>query len=95
MVILGLQIVSLASNIQQMDASSGGHEFYHLYYLSQALFHGDMGKWEKWNLTNANGLALSQGNDGGWSASEGEAFATAAALLSLALNYRYLPIYER
>jgi squalene cyclase len=82
-------------SLQHAGDSSMGHEFYHLYYLSQALFHGNMEKWEKWNLTNSGGLALSQGSDGGWTAPEGEAFATSAALLSLALNYRYLPIYER
>jgi hypothetical protein len=54
-----------------------------------------MEAWEKWNLENARRLTALQGSSGSWSGSEGDAFATSAALLSLALNYRYLPIYER
>jgi hypothetical protein len=54
-----------------------------------------MQAWEKWNLDNVKELAASQGKDGGWTGGEGETFSTSAALLSLALNYRYLPIYER
>ena len=33
--------------------------------------------------------------NGGWTGNFGGSFATSASLLSLALNYRYLPIYER
>jgi len=33
--------------------------------------------------------------NGSWDGQFGATFSTAASLLSLALNYRYLPIYER
>jgi hypothetical protein len=33
--------------------------------------------------------------EGGWNGNYGTTFSTSSALLSLALNYRYLPIYER
>ena len=33
--------------------------------------------------------------DGSWPGNKGAAFSTAGALLSLALNYRFLPIYEK
>jgi uncharacterized protein YfaS (alpha-2-macroglobulin family) len=70
-------------------------QYYYVYYRSQALFHGDMKAWEEWNLENAEKLVGSQSDSGAWTGNEGEVFATSAALLSLALNYRYLPIYER
>jgi len=81
--------------VEQIGFAEGSYEYYYLYYASQALFHGNMEAWEKWNLVNAKQLAASQNKDGGWTGSEGDAFSTSAALLSLALNYRYLPIYER
>lgn len=81
--------------VEQYSFTQGGNEYYYLYYASQALFHGNMVAWEKWNLTNAKGLAGTQNANGSWTGGEGETFATSAALLSLALNYRYLPIYER
>jgi hypothetical protein len=72
-----------------------GHLHYFLYYAAQAYFHSDMESWKTWREANRQQLAASQGSDGGWTGSEGRVFATAAALLSLALEYRYLPIYER
>jgi hypothetical protein len=81
--------------VQQIGFAQGSYGYYYLYYASQALFQGNMDAWAKWNLENVKGLAASQNGDGGWSGSEGEPFSTSAALLSLALNYRYLPIYER
>ena len=81
--------------VEQIGLAQGGHEYYYRYYASQTLFHGNMVAWEKWNLENLRSLAGAQDADGSWSGNEGQGFATSAALLSLALNYRYLPIYER
>ena len=36
-----------------------------------------------------------QAPDGSFEGSRGEAYGTAMSLLALALNYRFLPIYER
>lgn len=69
--------------------------YYFLYYLSQALFHSHMDVWVEWNEQNIQTLAAGQNMDGSWSGRHGQSFSTATALLSLALNYRYLPIYER
>ena len=69
--------------------------FYFLYYLSQALFHSDMDVWQEWNARNIKNLTAEQNLDGSWSGRHGQTFATTTALLSLALNYRFLPIYER
>ncbi|NQZ67429.1 MAG: squalene--hopene cyclase, partial [Lentisphaeria bacterium] len=71
------------------------HRYYYLYYTSQAQFHAGHKYWEVWNKQNIQLLLNSQNSDGSWSGSSGLAFCTSTALLSLALNYRFLPIYER
>jgi hypothetical protein len=68
---------------------------YFLYYASQAFFHGSPEAWQTWNRQNVQSLEGTQGGDGNWDSQFGPTFATAGSLLSLALNYRYLPIYER
>jgi hypothetical protein len=72
-----------------------GHKFYSLYYTSQAMFRASPSLWNSWNSRNFKTLQSSQTDNGSWNGSYGKTFATSAALLSLALNYRYLPIYER
>jgi len=68
---------------------------YFLYYASQAWFHGSPELWQSWNRANIATLRASQMPDGNWEGQLGPTFATAGSLLSLALNYRYLPVYER
>jgi hypothetical protein len=68
---------------------------YFLYYASQAWFHGSPELWQSWNRANIAALRATQTPDGNWEGQLGSTFATAGSLLSLALNYRYLPIYER
>jgi len=69
--------------------------FYMEYYASQAAFHMDEKTWSEWNAANVKRLSMSQAADGSWPGSQGPIFSTSAALLSIALNYRFLPIYER
>lgn len=72
------------------------HWYYYLYYASQAFFHGpEEEQWDAWNQQNIETLQTMQNDDGSWQANNGPTFTTSAALLSLALNYRFLPIYER
>lgn len=68
---------------------------YYLYYASQVYFHLAGDAWEQFNKLNIQLLRTSQKPDGSWDGSQGPSFSTACSLLSLALNYRYLPIYER
>jgi hypothetical protein len=72
-----------------------GYPQYFLYYASQAYFHGSPESWNEWNRANIKSLRAAQTPDGNWEGQLGPTFATAGSLLSLALNYRYLPIYER
>ena len=71
------------------------YPYYFEYYMSQALFHADESAWEEWNAKNIRYLSALQSRDGSWPGNKGKAFSTAGALLSLALNYRFLPIYEK
>ena len=75
------------------------HYHYFLYYAAQTYFHAsgpnNPKPWQQWNAENIKRLEETQQEDGRWDGNFGGSFATAASLLSLALNYRYLPIYER
>ena len=79
------------------ENNSGSSHYYHyyLYYASQAYFHGDQQNWRRWNARNVQTLKDQVQEDGSWNSNFGPTFATASSLLSMALNYRYLPIYEK
>ncbi len=77
------------------DESASSYPFYFEYYAAQAYFQGDFKTWQEWNDKQVKKLAETQGDDGGWDAGLGPGTSTALGLLSIALNYRYLPIYER
>ncbi len=74
---------------------SGGYLHYHFYYLAQALFQGNMDEWRAWNRKMVELFKATQQEDGSWNGQHGVAFTTAASLLTMALNYRMMPIYER
>jgi len=76
-------------------SDEGGYHQYYLYYAAQAYFRASAKAFDAWNAQNVKALASNQLDDGSWSSSLGPAFSTSASLLSLALNYRLLPIYER
>jgi hypothetical protein len=85
------------------DSSSAmeGYPTYTRYYRAQALFQGDVEAWETWNAGLVQELKKMQGKDGSFSgfAGRGRGFGgtvdTSLALLSLAVNYKFLPVYER
>lgn len=69
--------------------------YYFLYYMAQATFQADEAMWDEWNQRNIRLLRASQSPDGHWAGGKSHAYSTSCALLSLALNYRFLPIYEK
>ncbi len=81
----------------RLSLATGTHDWYGLYYTPQALFQEDMTAFEKWNKQNIKALKEAQLNNGGWLVTGGSAptLGTTIGLLSLAMNYRILPIYER
>nr|WP_146586834.1 squalene--hopene cyclase [Posidoniimonas polymericola] len=82
--------------MQNLEKTGGGHyQQYTDYYQAQALFQGDIKSWEKWNKLLVRRLKESQLEDGSFTGQFGGETSTQLNLLALALNYRFLPIYER
>ncbi len=75
----------------RLEHRESGHPFYFRYYMAQALFQGDYEAWQKWNGMTIRQLTEQQNENGSF----GDAYGTSMSLLALALNYRFLPIYER
>lgn len=80
---------------KNLDYREKYYPYYYEYYMSQALFHADEETWREWNTRNIRYLGTIQNREGAFPGNQGASFNTAGALLSLALNYRYLPIYEK
>lgn len=80
---------------QHKNNTEGSYPYYQFYYLSQALFQGDMREWQLWNQKMMRVFEATQAENGSWNGPHGVTFSTSAALLAMALNYRLMPIYER
>lgn len=80
---------------QNLEAEPGPYLEYTRYYEAQALFQGDVEAWEKWNRLLVRTLKESQQADGSFQGQFGPELGTSMSLLALALNYKFLPIYER
>ncbi len=79
----------ITENLEQRETS---YPEYNRYYMAQALFQGDYAAWQKWNGAKVRELHEMQREDG--AIGQG-AYGTGMSLLAIALNYRFLPIYER
>ncbi|MFN0053756.1 MAG: squalene--hopene cyclase [Planctomycetales bacterium] len=75
--------------------TSGPFGEYTLYYEAQALCQGDPDAWARWNALLVRHLRKAQQPDGSIKGRFNPPIATSLGLLSLALNYRFLPFYER
>ena len=80
---------------ENLEHEQGHWAEYSRYYRAQALFQGDVEAWEKWNALLVRQLKEVQQPDGSFKGQLGANTDTALSLLALALNYRFLPIYER
>lgn len=80
---------------QRLEQPPHSYREYTMYYESQALFQGDIEAWQKWNKLLIRQLKESQQEDGSFRGDFGPTVGTSMSLLALALNYRFLPIYER
>ena len=97
----GKAVAYLKGRSATIEQHAGGYPTYTRYYRAQALFQGDVDAWEKWNAGLVKELKTMQAKDGSFAgfAGRGGGFGgtvdTALALLSLAVNYKFLPVYER
>ena len=80
---------------QRLENNPQQYPEYTRYYEAQALFQGDVEAWEKWNKLLVRQLKGAQSTDGSIKGQFGPTIGTSLSLLALALNYRFLPIYER
>jgi hypothetical protein len=80
---------------QRIDVVPQQWAEYARYYQAQALFQGDVAAWEKWNKNLVRQLKASQLPDGSFRGQLGAPVSTSLGLLALAVNFRFLPIYER
>ena len=85
----------LVNKLEFTGQSGFGWIDYQRYYQAQALFQGDVEAWKKWNKLLIRQLKAEQQADGSFPGQHGAAAATSLTLLAVALNYRFLPIYER
>lgn len=85
----------LVKKLEDSGNSGHGGVEYQRYYQAQALFQGDIPAWERWNKLLVRQLKLTQQTNGSFQGTYGPSLSTSMALLALALNYRFLPIYER
>ena len=83
--------------VDNLDATAQqSWPFYERYYKAQALFQADYKAWQEWNRNTITMLRETQADDGQIGNSQhGPIYSTSMSLLALALNYRFLPIYER
>jgi hypothetical protein len=80
---------------QRLENNPPQYPEYTRYYEAQALFQGDVEAWEKWNKLLVRQLKTAQSSDGSIKGQFGPTIGTSLSLLALALNFRFLPIYER
>lgn len=80
--------------IETKDTPSTWPE-YARYYRAQALFQSDLDAWKQWNVQLIRTLKQTQQPDGSFDGDLGVTNSTSMSLLALAVNFRFLPIYER
>jgi prenyltransferase beta subunit len=82
------------------DYDRMGHYFYGIYYCSQAMFQLGGNYWAEYRQRLHDQLLRNQNaRNGSWLGAEGHqygtAYCTSMAILSLTVEYRFLPIYQR
>ncbi len=85
----------LRQRVDQAGSGQAGWTEYARYYEAQALFQGDVAAWDKWNRMLVRQLKQAQQADGSFRGQLGTSVGTSLSLLALAVNFRFLPIYER
>lgn len=83
--------------IAQIGASDRMQHFhYGTYYAAQAVYQAkDARRWEQWFPRVRDQVLGLQKPNGTWESEYGDPYATSMMVLTLAIPYRYLPIYQR
>ncbi|MGK0184367.1 MAG: hypothetical protein ACI9R3_000133 [Verrucomicrobiales bacterium] len=91
----GKEIKTGLKYIKENKASAGGHFFYGHYYAVQAMWHAGGEDWNQWYPSISKTLLGMRRAGGAWSASQGNAYATAMALIILQMPKDLVPVYAR
>ncbi len=83
--------------LKHLPQWNGEHFFYSIYYGSQAAFQLGNNYWNFYRPHLHEVLLPQQNANGAWLGQEGlgPAYATSLAIMSLTVEYRFLPIYQR
>lgn len=84
-------------NFAKQDSPGGFSLSYSRYYQAQALFQADFDAWKDWNDRLVRRIKTERQPDGALAVGGGNGDVSEAclSLLSLAVNFRFLPVYER
>jgi hypothetical protein len=85
----------LVDSMESTGPAKFNLELYQHYYKAQALYQGDVEAWKRWNTHIVRKFQSAQQPDGSFPCAYGPALGTSLTLLTVAVNYRLLPIYER
>ena len=92
---------ALRTIMKNRPATGQRPNYYYIYYATQAMFQKGGTDWQEWNNSCRDYLVGLQNKDGGWPVGVGSSehtagryYATALAVLTLEVYYRYLPLYE-
>ncbi len=92
------ELQAYQSTLQYLVASRDAEPLwpeYARYYQAQAYFQSDVAVWKQWNDRLIQRLKRDQKPNGSFDGDLGVTNSTSMSLLALAVNYRFLPIYER
>lgn len=79
-----------------LGSGTNVRQYYTAYYCAQGMFQAGGKYWRLWNETMNTAIMRLQNADGSWPQSQGGVIcSTAFALLSMEINYNFLPIYQR
>ncbi|PCJ58278.1 MAG: hypothetical protein COA79_13555 [Planctomycetota bacterium] len=74
----------------------GGHAFYMMMYLSQAMYFSHKKNWARYFPNIRDALVKAQNTEGSWNGDYvGRVYGTSIGLLVLQLPYSYLPLFQR
>lgn len=84
----------LKKNRQGQAGGNWGHKYYGNLYATMAAYFAGGQTWEDWFPMVRDEYVKSQQSDGSWQGEYDGAYCTAFAVLTLAIPYQYLPIFQ-
>ncbi|NUN47638.1 MAG: terpene cyclase/mutase family protein [Candidatus Brocadiae bacterium] len=90
----GLEFLKKNKGQVKQGGGGWGHFFYSALYATMAAYFAGGSLWEEWFPPFRDELVKSQRPDGSWAGEFDNAYCTAYGVLTLAVPYQYLPIFQ-